>query len=101
MRRGDYYRHIKTIEQFIMPFIQQTLALPAHELEKLTKSDKSFTFLHHLANYTRDPKVIRDQLVAVLLAGRDTTAGTLSWAFCKSPNRVSLFCAFPYLLLLG
>jgi cytochrome P450 len=34
-----------------------------------------------MANYTRDPKVIRDQLIAVLLAGRDTTAATLSWTF--------------------
>jgi cytochrome P450 len=34
-----------------------------------------------LASYTRDPKVIRDQLIAVLLAGRDTTAATLSWCF--------------------
>ena len=30
-----------------------------------------------MANFTRDPKVIRDQLIAVLLAGRDTTAATL------------------------
>lgn len=38
-----------------------------------------YTFLHELASFTRDRKVLRDQLVAVLLAGRDTTAGTLSW----------------------
>lgn len=51
------------------------------ELEqKLAKSD---TFLHALARFTRDPKVIRDQLIAVLLAGRDTTAATLSWAFLE------------------
>ena len=50
------------------------------ELDKLSKSDKGFTFLHNMALFTRDPKVIRDQLVAVLLAGRDTTAVTLSWA---------------------
>lgn len=53
--------------------------LPPEELEKRSRSEKSFTFLHSLANFTRDPKVIRDQVVAVLLAGRDTTAATLSW----------------------
>jgi hypothetical protein len=63
MSRKDLFRHIKTIDQFILPFIQQTLALPPDELEKLTKSDKTFTFLHHLAIFTRDPKVMRDQLV--------------------------------------
>jgi cytochrome P450 len=69
------------LEDFVVPFIDRTLSLKADELEKLTKSDNRFTFLHALANYTRDPKVIRDQLIAVLLAGRDTTAATLSWAF--------------------
>ncbi|BCR92738.1 uncharacterized protein ACHE_80638A [Aspergillus chevalieri] len=32
-----------------------------------------------LARFTRDSRVLRDQLVAVLLAGCDTTAGTLSF----------------------
>ncbi|KAI0518387.1 cytochrome P450 monooxygenase CYP539B5 [Xylaria bambusicola] len=79
--KKEYYRDIKIIDQFIMPYIKQTLAIPPDELEKLTKSDVEFTFLHNLARFTRDPKVIRDQLIAVLLAGRDTTAGTLSWVF--------------------
>lgn len=42
---------------------------------------RSCTFLHALAGFTRDRKVLRDQLIAVLLAGRDTTASTLSWTF--------------------
>lgn len=33
-----------------------------------------------MAQFTRDRKVLRDQLIAVLIAGRDTTASTLSWA---------------------
>lgn len=74
-----YYRGIRTIEKFIVPFIEQTLSLPPDELEKLSKSDKNFTFLHNIARFTRDPKVIRDQIMAVLIAGRDTTAATLSW----------------------
>ncbi|KAJ2976265.1 hypothetical protein NUW58_g8131 [Xylaria curta] len=78
---GDYYRDIRKIDEFVMPYVRQTLAIPPEELEKLTKSDTEFTFLHNLARFTQDPKVIRDQLVAVLLAGRDTTAATLSWAF--------------------
>ncbi|KAI0137386.1 cytochrome P450 [Xylariales sp. AK1849] len=81
MGRGDYLRHVKTVEEYIVPFIQETLALPYDEQEKLADSDNNSTFLHHLANFTRDPKVIRDQILAVLLAGRDTTAATLAWAF--------------------
>lgn len=62
----------------MQPFISQVLALTPAELDhKLSKQD---TFLHALARFTRDPTVLRDQLVAILLAGRDTTAATLS--FC-------------------
>jgi len=64
----------------MLPYIEQTLALTPEELDKLSKSDKEFTFLHNIARLSRDPKVVRDQLMAVLLAGRDTTAATLSWA---------------------
>lgn len=55
------------------------LRLSQEELATKTKSDHDYTFLHELAQFTRDRKVLRDQLVAVLLAGRDTTAATLSW----------------------
>lgn len=68
------------------PYIEQTLALTPEELEKLSKSDKEFTFLHNIALFSRDPKVIRDQIMAVLLAGRDTTAATLSWTIYELAN---------------
>ncbi|KAL3952501.1 hypothetical protein ACCO45_012444 [Purpureocillium lilacinum] len=78
--KGKYKAGIKYIERFIEPFIEKTLHLTPAELEELSKSDRDFTFLHNIALFSRDPKVIRDQIVAVLLAGRDTTAATLSWA---------------------
>lgn len=68
------------MEQFIEPIIARTVALPESELEELSKSDSDFTFLHSIARHSKDPKLIRDQIMAVLLAGRDTTAATLSWA---------------------
>lgn len=68
------------------PYIQQALALPLEELEKLSKSDKKSTFLHQIARYSRDPKVVRDQIMAILLAGRDTTAATLSWCIYELSN---------------
>ena len=97
--RHFYLKSIKVLDDYIGPYIERTLALDEYELDKLSKSDTSFTFLHALASYTRDPKVIRDQLMyvlcccssvcdiintnqrnrAVFLAGRDTTAATLSW----------------------
>lgn len=67
------------VNQLCDIYIDQTLRLSREELASKTKSDQEYTFLHELAQFTRDRTVIRDQLVAVLLAGRDTTAATLSW----------------------
>ncbi|KAH6640845.1 cytochrome P450 [Chaetomium tenue] len=76
-----YTRGIRTLERFISPFIERTLSLPPTELDPTTtNTTNTTTFLHHLARHTRSPQTIRDQLMAVLIAGRDTTAATLSWA---------------------
>ncbi len=79
--RRQFRAGLAIINSFVNPYIEQALRLSPEELEKKTKSDSGYTFLHALAHFTRDRKVIRDQLVAVLLAGRDTTAATLSWTF--------------------
>ncbi|EHK17068.1 uncharacterized protein TRIVIDRAFT_42427 [Trichoderma virens Gv29-8] len=84
--KGEYIKGIKILEAFIQPFIEATLALTPEELESISKSDKEFTFLHNMALFSRDPKVIRDQIMAVLLAGRDTTAATLSWTLYELSN---------------
>jgi cytochrome P450 len=73
-----FRKELKIMDDFIQPYIETVLALSPGELDK--KLSKRDTFLDALARFTRDPRVLRDQLVAVLLAGRDTTAGTLS--FC-------------------
>ncbi|KAF3762369.1 cytochrome P450 [Cryphonectria parasitica EP155] len=78
--KAHFRRCLATMNAFVYQYVEQALRLSPEELETKAKSDASYTFLHELASYTRDPKVLRDQLVAVLLAGRDTTAATLSWA---------------------
>ncbi|KAK5093538.1 hypothetical protein LTR24_004249 [Lithohypha guttulata] len=75
--KKTFYAGLKTMDRFIEPWISEALSLSQEELDsKLSKTD---TFLHALARRTRDRKVIRDQLVALLLAGRDTTSTTMSW----------------------
>jgi cytochrome P450 len=78
--RGRFHGELKVINDYVNPFIEQALRLNPKELELKTK-DEGYTFLHAIAAHTRDRTVIRDQLVAVLLAGRDTTACTLQWTF--------------------
>ncbi|PNP55579.1 hypothetical protein THARTR1_04103 [Trichoderma harzianum] len=89
--KAEYYKGIKILEEFIQPFIDATLTLTPEQLESISKSDKEFTFLHNMALFSRDPKVIRDQIMAVLLAGRDTTAATLSWTIYELSNYPELW----------
>jgi cytochrome P450 len=75
-----FYDSIKTINDFVDRFIEQALALSPKELEEKSNHDEGYTFLHAIAGYTRNRQMLRDQLVSILLAGRDTTACTLTWA---------------------
>ncbi|QDS78104.1 hypothetical protein FKW77_004090 [Venturia effusa] len=71
--RRKFRRELKIMNEFTNQYIDDALGLSPDELEKRTKGDDGYTFLHALATYTRDREVLRDQIVAVLLAGRDTT----------------------------
>ena len=56
---------------------------PTTPLEDGTKDDEkeSYVFVEALAQQTKDPLVLRDQCLNVLLAGRDTTGCCLQWTF--------------------
>ncbi|PNS14382.1 hypothetical protein CAC42_6895 [Sphaceloma murrayae] len=84
--RKSFFDSLRVIDRFIDPYIEQTLRFSPKELEEKTKTDEGFTFLHALAAFTRDRTVLRDQLISVLLAARDTTAVTLSWLFYELSN---------------
>ncbi|KAF1979634.1 cytochrome P450 [Bimuria novae-zelandiae CBS 107.79] len=79
-KRMGFYSSLKVLDDFVDMYIEKALALSPRELEEKSKHDSGYTFLHAIAGYTRDRKVLRDQLVSILLAGRDTTACTLTWA---------------------
>lgn len=85
--RGKMNRQLKVMNRFVDGFVNRALSLSPAELEAKSKGDEGYTFLHAIAGYTRDRKVLRDQIVAVLLAGRDTTACTLSWLFYELSTR--------------
>lgn len=58
-------------------FVQRALRERAEIAAK--GSSDSYTFVQDLCTQIDDPLLIRDQLVNVLLAGRDTTGCLLSW----------------------
>ncbi|KAI4202719.1 MAG: hypothetical protein LQ350_002385 [Teloschistes chrysophthalmus] len=75
----SFRRGLKVMGSFIEPFVQEALRKDPSELDE--KEGKESTWLDSVAKFTRDRTVIRDQIVNILLAGRDTTAGTLSFLF--------------------
>ncbi|KAF8424915.1 cytochrome P450 [Tirmania nivea] len=78
VRFPGYKKSLEILNRFVNQFVDQVVRMTPEELE--SKGSHNYNFLHALAGFTKDPKILRDQLVAVLLAGRDTTACTLSWA---------------------
>ena len=73
----------KVINKFIQHYVD--LALKKSTEEKKAEEGRGhkerYVFLEALAQQTRDPEVLRAQLLNILLAGRDTTASLLSWLF--------------------
>lgn len=80
-----FKKAVKTLQTFADRFVVAALALPVEkvsikeESEYGTKKQK-FVLLNELVKETRDPIELRDQILHVLLAGRDTTSAMLSWA---------------------
>ncbi|KAK9478772.1 cytochrome P450 [Lipomyces japonicus] len=68
----------QTVHKFVDSYVSKALALSQDGKDH--QSDR-YVFLEALVQDTRDPKVLRDQLLNILLAGRDTTATLLSWTF--------------------
>lgn len=53
----------------------------AEKAAGVEKGSERYVFIHELAKQTNDKKRIRDELINILLAGRDTTASLLSNMF--------------------
>lgn len=73
-------RHVKVIHQWLDPLVQQALeAKRRADSAGVMSPIAEKTFLQHLADTTNDSVAIRDQLLSMLLASRDTTAGVLTY----------------------
>ncbi|KAK6455879.1 cytochrome P450 52A13 (DH-ALK2) [Scheffersomyces xylosifermentans] len=70
-------------------FVNRALNFTPQELEEKSKS--GYIFLYELVKQTRNPKVLQDQLLNILVAGRDTTAGTLSFTFYELARNPDVF----------
>ncbi|KIX00684.1 uncharacterized protein Z518_09749 [Rhinocladiella mackenziei CBS 650.93] len=80
-----FHDNCKEVHRFADYYVNLALttdqpSLNGHNLEKDQKKEK-YVFLQGLVQATRDPVELRSQLLNILLAGRDTTAGLLGWTF--------------------
>lgn len=66
--RTSFKKALQVLSEFIEPYIDEALRFREEKVDE----EQSYTFLHALAESTQDRKVLRDQLVAMLLAGRVT-----------------------------
>ncbi|CAE6394302.1 unnamed protein product [Rhizoctonia solani] len=77
---------MKIINAYVTPILRKKLENHAANLDiesKLTNEgdqDTNDTLLDHLINFTQDESVIRDEIINILVAARDTTATTLTFA---------------------
>ncbi|CAN3486687.1 cytochrome P450 52A5 [Diutina catenulata] len=72
----DFRRANRTARTVVDYYVNKVLCM-----DKEVATKKGYTFLVELAKHTSDPKVLRDQALNSLFAGRDTTAGLLSFIF--------------------
>lgn len=77
------------VDRFLDKAFDQDLKAAREEKEKGEGRQKKYVFLEALAEVTNDRKMITDQLMNILLAGRDTTAGLLSitiWLLARNKD---------------
>ncbi|KAI6360444.1 hypothetical protein MCOR25_006729 [Pyricularia grisea] len=79
-------RCVKMIHAHVDRYVDQAIRFHNEELahgrdEKGLNSEGRYIFLQALARQTQDRKVLRDELMNLLMAGRDTTAALLSNLF--------------------
>lgn len=86
--------HMRVVNAFLDPILKEALRRK-DEMKGYKATDKIHddtdgeTLLDHLVKFTSDPIVLHDETFNILLAGRDTTAGTLTliiYFLCMYPQ---------------
>jgi len=79
-----FYREIKKVHDYMEEHVDRAIEnrrLQQKSFVEGAQDDKRYIFLHQLAKLTDDRQTLRDELFAILFAGRDTTSALLSNLF--------------------
>lgn len=91
METKKFLGKCRLCHRYIDKFVNK--AMSRKETRKGVESGKKerYVFLDSLASATDDPIEIRDQILSILIAGRDTTAGCLSFFFLMMVQHPEVF----------
>ncbi|KAL5533818.1 hypothetical protein ACEPAG_278 [Sanghuangporus baumii] len=82
---------MRIVNAFIDPILEEAVAKRGMLQDFTAKKEiaEDETLLDHLITYTKDLTILRDEILNIMIAGRDTTAATLTFAtYCLAmyPN---------------
>ena len=69
--------------QFVDHYVNVAMKRAEVKTDGITNEKERYDVLSELATHCHDPKELRDQILALLGAGRDTTAALLSWIWVE------------------
>ncbi|KAJ8697745.1 Protein kinase alk2, variant 2 [Pleurotus ostreatus] len=78
-------KQMKVVKRFIEPILKEAVERKKAmgDIEKNNAADREVkegeTLLDHLVNYTDDRKVLLDEILNIMIAGRDTTANSITF----------------------
>ncbi|KAM5531928.1 hypothetical protein V8D89_014398 [Ganoderma adspersum] len=86
--RGRTKGHMKVVDAYLQPILEEALRKNRSDAGEKEKDDDGETLMDHLVKQTADPTILHDETLNIMIAGRDTTAATLTFA-------VYLLCLYP------
>jgi len=79
------------VDKIVYKVLEKTQPKDAEKVIESKDAADRYVFLTEMVKATRDPKQLRDELLNILLAGRDTTASLLSVTFHVLARRPDIF----------
>ena len=79
------------VDKIVNKTLERTLSQDAEKFIEGKDEIDRYVFLKELIKATRDPTQLRDEILNILLAGRDTTASLLSLTFHLLARRPDIF----------
>lgn len=101
-RPRSWSRDCNAVQKFADYYVAKALSGDGsgngNQADRLEK-EHGYVFLRELAKETQDPVQLRGQLLNILVAGRDTTAGLLGWTWYLLARHPAIFAKLRSIVL--